>query len=358
MVESLQERLERIKGEDDWDIKAGAEIEKRSLPLGIHSSYRKKCIEQITEAAYIRFTSQFQYGIYQYLKEQEEEDAVPKEDLERIKSGNAYEFNELLAGLMYVSNSIIKDVNRVCICFPPWYNIFDIIINAYISSIQELLYTHIIIHLSLEDLSPEDEWKKEAGEKARQGNAIHKSNETKTSNSSAVSNPIKSETPVSPPFQLSNACLLQLVDWLRTSASNWETDAKKRRIEFNESTDPLNGCTMLLKFASKFVSIYMERVEKNVIQWTESTAKKIPTNTDVIFINDQIPKTTAPRDLCRLLDDQYKIVLQQSSLQANEFITCAGTFMQWLGMYGNIRCNPSHMYWLKNCDIDNLLVIL
>ena len=102
----------------------------------------------------------------------------------------------------------------------------------------------------------------------------------------------------------------------------------------------------------------MKRVEKNVIQWTNTAAKKIPTNTEVIFINDQIPKTTAPRDLCRLFDDQYKIVLQQSSLQANEFITCAGTFMQMLGKYGNIRCNPSHMYWLKNLDIDNLLVIL
>ena len=350
---------------DTQEFDPEAEIETRGSPLGIVPSYRLKCLNTIKLATDEYCKKQFRLGVQKY-QQQEHGDGDTASDVDRLEE---YEFEELMSGLNYVSEGILNDSNNVSICFPPWYDVFGEIIYMCAKFCCHFVQCEIVSHQAGEEwnILRKDDGSKDGNIKdVASATASLVSRNTNESGQNEEEGGTKVET--NQGKTLSNDCIMQVVEWLRSSADDWEINARKReyRIDKHAILDPRNvrrrhwttACRTMSSLASKFVVVYMKRTENNVERWTRQTALKVPTAEDVDFFDDRMPRTTAPRDLCRLLDDQYRIVVNQRGLETPERIFFSRIVMQYLGMFGTQRCRPKTLFWLKHFDIDNKLIIL
>jgi hypothetical protein len=192
------------------------EVTKRSQNQGLgNRDARKKCINNLIQAASKHYYKMFTKGVIQYIKEID--GGITDNQIQIVRSKDyEFDFDEMMAGFSCVSENILIDTDSVAICFPPWYNIRELFIEAYSIESVAMINRHIFNN-NHQNSNVTGEMKNEESSSSSGGGGGGDS-----SSSSSNRQDGKVNERISSKLNLSNDRIMLLVDWLRMTANNFE----------------------------------------------------------------------------------------------------------------------------------------
>ena len=348
MITALESELERIsRGSAYGDVSIiSAELRKRTINWRVADIVRVSCFKKLDQACQQQCQLRFVEGMKMY--HQKVDGGLSKDDKTRLENGNELEFDEVMSGLDHAAATFVADTEAVSVCFPPWYNLRDLFVRSYAVACLNRLYKHIC---------DDDAVPAEGGD--GDGAGAGDFNEEMLKN-------------------ISNDRIVSVVSWLRGASKLWGAYVAKHESHvhlkiqteicgiFNKKKKkdvPTVACTVactdkLIQLSDNCVKVYLNRVKQNVIKWSKDTSRKIPQDDDVDFVDGKYPHTLAPRDLCRLLDDQYRYIMHERAFTASELVNFGMEILSALDDYCMVRKDPHTLSWLKDLDVDNQIVVL